>query len=319
MTFAIGKRASAYAPASTGNVSVGFDLLGAALSRVDGEELGDRVIVEFADQDEILNSGSFAHVCPADKEQNLAWQAYQLFRSELTDPSQYPNVKMELVKSLPVGSGLGSSACSVVASLTALNRLFDLPYSDNELLVLMGRIEAGASGDLHYDNVAPSYFGGLQLMTPDADNPVLSLPNPQEWYWVVAFPGFSLPTKEAREVLPKQYDKKDIIDNAQNLAVFVSHLYRGEQEQAAKTIKDVVAEPYRAKLIKGFETNKQALLDAGALCVGISGAGPTMFVLTNDLSQAEQFKAHLENEYILPETGFAHVCKCASVGAKDLD
>ena len=177
----IGKKASAYAPASSGNLSVGFDLLGAALKRVDGEEFGDRVEVEFSEHEGLVNSGEYADVCPQDDEQNLAWQAYRLFRSRLKD-DVYPDVKMELVKSLPVGSGLGSSACSVVASLTALNRLFDFPYGDEALLLLMGEIEAAASGSLHYDNVAPSYFGGLQLMTPEPDQPVIGLPVPQSWY-----------------------------------------------------------------------------------------------------------------------------------------
>jgi homoserine kinase len=314
----IGRKASAYAPASTGNVSVGFDLLGAALIRVDKQPLGDSVYVEFTEQDELVNSGEFAHVCPDDKMQNLAWIAYVLFRSKLADESGYPAVKMELVKSLPVGSGLGSSACSVVASLTALNRLFDFPYSDQELLVLMGEVEAGASGDLHYDNVAPSYFGGLQLMSPHQDAPVINLPNPDSWYWVVAFPGFSLPTKEAREVLPKQVDKSVAIFNAQYLSAFVAYLYQGEQTLAAKTIKDVIAEPYRADLIAGFKTSKQYLLTQEALAVGISGAGPTLFALTTDLSKAQQYKEYLEQNYILADKGFVHICQCAIQGAKDI-
>lgn len=316
----LGKKASAYAPASTGNVSVGFDLLGAALVRVDGGSLGDTVHVEFAEQEAMSNSGSHAHVCPADKEQNLAWQAYQLFRSKLDEQAQakFPPVAMELVKSLPVGSGLGSSACSVVAALTALNRLFDNYFDDNELLLLMGEVEAGASGSLHYDNVAPSYFGGLQLMSPHPERPIIHLPNPESWYWVVAFPGFSLPTKEAREALPKQYDKAVAIENAQVLSAFVAYLYQGQEQLAANTIKDVIAEPYRAELIKGFSESKQALLEQGALAVGISGAGPTLFALTQEPAQAEQFKQYLEQNYI-EQTGFVHVCKCAELGAKELD
>jgi homoserine kinase len=317
--FALGQQATAFAPASTGNVSVGFDILGAALQPVDGQPLGDRVNVEFAECDQMVNSGSYLHVCPEDKQDNLAWQAYELFRSELPDSDRYPAVKMELVKSLPVGSGLGSSACSVVASLTALNRLFGLPFSDNKLLELMGRVEAGASGDLHYDNVAPSYFGGLQLMSCHEQDPVISLPVPEDWYVVVAFPGYALPTKEARSVLPKQYGKTDVIENAQNLSSFIAYLYINELEKAARAIKDVVAEPYRASLIEHFSEVKQGLVEQGAWAVGISGAGPTLFTVTDDKNKAEQFKRYLEQEYIKPATGFVHVCQLATQGAKDLD
>ena len=316
----VGLSASAFAPASTGNVSVGFDLLGAALSPIDGSSLGDTVNVSFAEQESMSNSGAFAHVCPEDHEQNLAWQAYRLFRSKLDKENdhKFPPVAMELVKSLPVGSGLGSSACSVVAALTALNRLFEHYYSDNELMVLMGEVEAGASGDLHYDNVAPSYYGGMQLMSPHSNKPIIHLPTPESWYWVVAFPGFSLPTKEAREVLPKQYDKSVAIENAQWLAAFVAYLYQGQEQLAAETIKDVIAEPYRKTLIKGFSENKQDLLAKGAFAVGISGAGPTLFALTDELAKAEQFKQQLEQNYIEPEGGFVHICRCAKLGAKQI-
>ena len=314
----LGKKASAFAPASTGNVSVGFDLLGAALTPIDGQQLGDTVHVEFAEQASLVNSGEFARVCPADKEQNLAWQAYQLFLSKVDAAEQFPPVAMELVKSLPVGSGLGSSACSVVAALTALNRLFEHYFDDNELMLLMGEVEAGASGSLHYDNVAPSYFGGLQLMSPQIEQPIIHLPTPKSWYWVVAFPGFSLPTKEAREALPKQYDKADAIRNAQHLAAFTALLFQGQEVNAAKVIKDVMAEPYRAELIDCFSQTKQSLLNQGALAVGISGAGPTLFAVTNDLSQAENFKQYLQQNYINSE-GFVHICKCADLGAKTIE
>lgn len=316
--FELGKKASAFAPASTGNVSVGFDLLGAALKPIDEDiKLGDKVTVEFSEQNEMLNSGTHAHVCPQNENENLAWIAYQHFIEALPNANQYPAVKMILEKNLPVGSGLGSSACSVVASLAALNKLFNFPFSDEQLLVLMGQVEAGASGDLHYDNVAPSYFGGIQLMTSNSDSPVLSLPVPPNWYWVVAFPGFSLPTKEAREVLPSQYSKKDVIENAQNLATFIAYLYQGEEQLAARAIKDVVAEPYRNKLITNFDKSKQHLLSNGALSVGISGAGPTLFAITTKLSDAENYKQYLEQEYI-NEHGFVHICQCSDLGAKNL-
>ena len=40
---------TAYAPASIGNVSLGFDVLGAALKPVDGSLFGDQVEVKAAD------------------------------------------------------------------------------------------------------------------------------------------------------------------------------------------------------------------------------------------------------------------------------
>ncbi|WP_439953071.1 GHMP family kinase ATP-binding protein, partial [Escherichia coli] len=61
-------------------------------------------------------------------------------------------------------SGLGSSACSVVAGLMAMNEFCDRPLDKMTLLGLMGELEGRISGSVHYDNVAPCYLGGLQLM-----------------------------------------------------------------------------------------------------------------------------------------------------------
>ena len=49
-----------YAPASSANMSVGFDVLGAAVTPVDGTLLGDNVTVEAAEQFSLQNLGRFA-------------------------------------------------------------------------------------------------------------------------------------------------------------------------------------------------------------------------------------------------------------------
>ena len=67
-------------------------------------------------------------------------------------------------KNLPVGSGLGSSACSVVAALEGLNAFHGAPLNEHDMLLLMGEMEGRISGSVHYDNVAPCYLGGMQLV-----------------------------------------------------------------------------------------------------------------------------------------------------------
>lgn len=39
---------------------------------------------------------------------------------------------------MPIGSGLGSSACSVVAALMALNEFAGQPFDETTLLSMMG-------------------------------------------------------------------------------------------------------------------------------------------------------------------------------------
>lgn len=72
-----------YAPASIGNVSVGFDVLGAAVSPVNGELLGDCVTVEAAAEFSLTNTGRFVSKLPAEPRENIAWQCWERFCQEI--------------------------------------------------------------------------------------------------------------------------------------------------------------------------------------------------------------------------------------------
>ena len=114
----------AYAPASAANISVGFDLLGAALKPIDGSILGDEIVIEegVAEGCSVTVSGRFASKLPSDPKQNIVYDAYLMYAGELAARGiKAQNVEMGLSKNLPVCSGLGSSASSVVAAVVALD------------------------------------------------------------------------------------------------------------------------------------------------------------------------------------------------------
>ncbi|MDQ9615223.1 homoserine kinase, partial [Serratia marcescens] len=107
-------------------------------------------------------------------------------------------VAMRLEKNMPIGSGLGSSACSVVAGLMAMNEFCNRPLDETTLLGLMGELEGRISGSVHYDNVAPCYLGGLQLMLEEEGIISQEVPCFDDWLWVMAYPGIKVSTAEAR-------------------------------------------------------------------------------------------------------------------------
>lgn len=307
-----------YAPASIGNVSVGFDVLGAAVSPVDGTLLGDRVEVKAGNEPFSLAAvGRFVGKLPSDPKENIVYDCWQVFAREIAKKNvELKPVSMTLEKNMPIGSGLGSSACSIVAALDALNRFHGQPLNETELLALMGEMEGKISGGVHYDNVAPCYLGGVQLMVEELDIISQEVPCFDDWYWVMAYPGIKVSTAEARAILPAQYRRQDIIAHGRYLAGFVHACHTGQGELAAKMIKDVIAEPYRQKLLPGFPEARKYALSAGALATGISGSGPTLFSVCKEKEVAERVARWLEQNYVQNDEGFVHICRLDKQGSK---
>ncbi|GAB5379176.1 MAG: homoserine kinase [Aliiglaciecola sp.] len=307
---------TAYAPASIGNVSLGFDLLGAALAPLDGSRLGDEVTIQKAAEFSLSVEGRFAHKLPADPKTNIVYRCYQAFSAKLGERGQSAQtVHMTLAKNLPIGSGLGSSASSIVAALHGLNDFHGQPFSQSELLLLMGELEGQISGSVHYDNVAPCYVGGLTLMNSHSNQIALSLPVFENWFWVVCYSGISVSTAEARDILPKQVDMSKTIEFGQQLAVFVDACYRQDEELAAAVMNDVLAEPYRKSLLPYFDQSREYAIENGGLAFGISGSGPTVFAVCNELTHAENIQRWLNEHYIQNDNGFSHICKIDKQGA----
>ncbi|MFC0120386.1 homoserine kinase [Pseudoalteromonas xiamenensis] len=306
---------SMYAPASIGNFCVGFDSLGAALAPIDGSLLGDVVHVQDAPQDVFECTGAYASFLPSNAQENLAFQCLQHFR-EFVAPTM-PPVALTLEKRLPIGSGLGSSACSVVATFAALDAFAKTALSQIELIELMADFEGKVSGGRHYDNITPCYLGGLQLTAELVPNRAMSVQTPEDWYYVVAYPGFALNTAKARAVLPKEQSTHDAVCFAQRLSAFVLLMQAGRFDEALELMEDPVAEPYRAELIAGFAEAKAALPSIGAELVSISGAGPTLFAICKSHQTAEQCQQWLQENYLY-EQGFSHICKLDHFGTREL-
>lgn len=308
----------AYAPASAANISVGFDLLGAALAPVDGAVLGDEIFIEKAPAGvcEIAQEGRFAHILPKDPRQNIIYDGYKLYCERAqTAGFESCGVKMTLRKNLPICSGLGSSASSAVASIVAMDAVNGSRFSQHDLLVMMGELEGKISGSIHYDNAAPCYLGGLQLIV--GENGVISrkLPVFKDWYFVSCFPGIKVSTNAARKILPQEYPRKSVIDFGRRLASFVYACENDDEKLAASCLTDVIAEPYREKLIPGLADARKFASSAGALATGISGSGSSIFSITRDLESAQEIKKWLERNFIANADGFCHICRVDDRGA----
>ena len=264
-------QATAFAPASVGNVAIGFDILGFSVGA-----LGDRVSVRRIDRPEVSIAGitGVAGELPLEAARNTAGQALVAMRAALGLDFGF---EMAIDKGIPLGSGLGGSAASAVGAVVAANALLEAPRPLIELLHFAMHGEAVASGSMHVDNIAPSLYGGLVLTVGIEQPRVKQIPVPAGVQAVIVHPHMFLGTREARAMLSKSVGMADFVWQTANLAGFISGCYTSDLDLIRASFEDVVIEPQRQALIPGFAQVRAAAMAAGALGCSISGAGPTMF------------------------------------------
>jgi homoserine kinase len=273
-------RATAFAPASVGNVAIGFDILGFAVAG-----LGDRVTVtrRATTGVEISAVRGVAGDLPREPRDNTAGRALLAMQEALSPGFGFT---LEIDKGIPLGSGLGGSAASAVGAVVAANALLSEPCTSLDLLKFALAGEASGSGDRHVDNVAPSLFGGL-VLTVGIDQPrVKQIPVPRGIRAVIVHPHMFIATSAARAMLKGTVELRDFVWQTANLAGFISGCYTDDLDMIRASFEDVVIEPQRQALIPGFQQIRRAAMQAGALGCSISGAGPAMFAWAREEAAA---------------------------------
>ena len=268
----------AFAPASIGNLGIGFDILGQSFAGA-----GDRATVRRIQSGKVQIAAirNAPVALPLDAEKNTAGAALIALREALKLPFGF---EIELDKGIPFGSGMGGSAASCVAALVAANALLDTPLSAEQLYPHALAGEAVASGGRHGDNVGPMLLGGVVLATLDH---LVRIPVPEAWHSVLVHPDAVLETRRAREALKGAYAIGDFVAQSANLALVLSGCQRGDAALVRAGLNDVLVEPRRAPLIEGFARVKQAALDHRAMGASISGAGPSVFAWFESRAEAE--------------------------------
>jgi homoserine kinase len=269
-------RATAFSPGSIGNLGPGLDVLGCAV-----EGAGDSVTAEFGDipgitiaepGHEALSTDPETHAC--------AIAALAVVRAATHTGATTPaaGITLRVTKGLPLSAGQGGSAASAVAAAAAVNALIGAPLSRDELLAAALVAEARLAGR-HLDNIAPSLIGGIVLIRSLDPIDVVAIPVPDGLYIVLASPAQRLRTADARAVLPADVSREVALHQAAQVAGIVAACYSQDLALLGRCIDDRIAEPVRAAMLPGFAEAKRAALNAGALGVSISGAGPTAFAL----------------------------------------
>ncbi len=281
----------AFAPATVSNLGPGFDCLGLAL-----RERGDKVRARRRETAGVVLSrieGDGGRL-PTAVDQNTAAVAVTHLLQRYASGR---GVELELDKGLPLGSGLGSSGASAAAAVVAADAALELGLPPTALVESARFAEGVACGTPHPDNVAPAIVGGVVLIPSVEPLRLVELPSPESIWLAVYTPGCEIKTADARAVLPTSVSVADSVGQAARLAMLVHALHVGDPRLLGEAVVDAIAEPARAGLIPGYVDAKAACCEAGALCCGISGAGPTTFALADDRERAKALLDILDEQY----------------------
>lgn len=259
----------ARAPSSTANLGPGFDIFGLAL-----DAYYDEVEVSIIKHNIIIESDD---KIPLDPNANSAGLAAKRLMEDL---KLRDGLRIKIKKGVPAGYGLGSSAASASATIKALDRLYALNLSDEDLVRYASIGEEASAGSVHYDNVAASMLGGFVVVRSEPFRVVRI--EPPDMRFCVAIPKIEVPnmkTKVSRSVIPTHVPLSSMIHNLSNATMIVAGFMKKDVRLIAESMNDAIIEPARAGLIKGYEYVKKNALAAGALAVTISGAGPSVIAL----------------------------------------
>ena len=282
-------------PATVANVVCGFDCLGFAL-----ENPFDEMTVRRIDEKtvRIINRDDFG--LPTDPEKNVAGVALSAM---LAKAKADFGIEVEITKHIMPGSGIGSSAASSCGVVVAANRLLNDRFSKLELVEFAMEGEKLASGAKHADNVAPCIFGGFTLVRSTDPLDIVSLDFPPLFATVI-HPQIEIKTADARAILPTDVPLKTAIRQWGNLGSLVAALAQGDYGLISRSMEDFIVEPVRKSLIPKFDEVKSASLAAGALGGGISGSGPSIFMLSQTHITAEAVEAEMREVYAETQIDF---------------
>ena len=272
-----------FSPATVANVACGFDVLGFCL---DG--IGDEMIIRKSKDKGVRITVSDGYDLPLDIDKNIAGVSAKALYEKVNPDFGF---ELEIYKRIKPGSGIGSSAASAVGSVFGMNQLLGKPFNQNELIEFAMKGEALASAAEHADNIAPALLGGFTLVKNLNPLRILQIPSPEDLYAVIVHQQIEIKTSEARSVLPAQIKLRDATIQWANLGSLIHALHTNDYALIGECLEDVVAEPYRSKVIPAYGILKQAAKTAGALGTSISGSGPSIFSLCQGIDIAKKISS----------------------------
>lgn len=282
------KKVIVHSPATVANLVCGFDVLGLCL-----HEPYDVMDVTLLDERKIIVRSADGYPLPEDPAQNTAGAPLIEMLNELNE-----NIGFEILihKRIKPGSGVGSSAASAAGAVVAANHLLNNRFSKEQLIQFAMFGEKVASGVKHADNIAPCIYGGVTLIRSIFPLDIIPLTTPN-LYVTVVHPQIEVRTADARAILKHTVTLKNAIKQWGNVGGLVAGFLKEDYDLIGRSLEDFIIEPVRSMLIPGFDDIKKKCREAGALGGGISGSGPSIFMLSKEEATARQVEQIMQTVF----------------------
>jgi homoserine kinase len=277
------------APATIANLVCGFDILGLALNNPQ-----DEMELTLSNSPSIRIKHIDDYNLPTEPAKNVAGAALIALMEEY--PEKNIGFDLTINKIIKPGSGLGSSAASSAGAVVGANHLLNNFFNKHDLVRFAMNGEKVASGVKHADNITPCIYGGVTLIRSIFPLDIIPLAAPP-MYVTVVHPQIEVKTSDARQILRKEVQLKDAIKQWGNIAGLVAGFLQSDYQLISRSLEDVIIEPIRSILIPGFDEVKTQCKEAGALGGGISGSGPSVFMLSKEESTAKNVEQIMKNIY----------------------
>lgn len=295
-------------PGTVANLVCGFDILGLALA-----EPYDIMQLKLIDEPKVIIHNKDDFKLPTEPERNVAGVVLLSVMEKINNRCGF---EVEIEKKIKPGSGIGSSAASAAGAAVAANQLLGAVFSSDEVVQFAMNGEKLASGVKHADNIAPCILGGVTLIRSIHPLDIVSIPSPA-LHVTVVHPQIEVRTSDARQILRKQVLLKDAIKQWGNIAGLVTGFLKNDHALIGRSLEDVIIEPVRSILIPGFDEVKHKCIEAGALGGGISGSGPSIFMLSVSERIAKDTAAVMKEVY--DKLGIDHNIYVTTINKKGVE
>ncbi len=268
-------------PATSANLGPAFDAAALAL------DLTLRIRATKSKKFSIIATGRESSICSRLDNHLILTTYREILESE---KKRVLPLTLAIDNEFPIGKGLGSSAAARLAGIALAVHFGRLRWSSTRIVGQAARREH------HPDNAAACWMGGVTVarMKGEHDADFARLTPKGKWPLLLAIPDDSLPTKQARQILPDKYPRADVVANIQNSMLLLAALFQGNHQLLGSALEDRIHQPYRAGLCPLLPALRDFPTGSGVLGAVLSGAGPSVLMFLDPKTRPETTKGRVE-------------------------